>query len=278
MQKDRIRLCIEKDGTIYKLTSIYLLKDGSFKIDVPYCNYNKGSITKFRMRYGPRYSEISEDRWVQEFTLTNRPQLSIHASGFVQFSGKGIISGIDKSTGKVKGAGLQSAPLTTPIQSGPTFSVQIWGLQHFDKKPSKSSEDFIYIEKDFTLRENMKGGMPNTYLFEGWIFPSELYSKYIKNVSGYEEITMIFPHYRPSPYAIFTLRVVRLYSVKSFIAILPIFTDTKFPIKNNFGFIINTPSEQSRKSDGEAEMMFAIFPNNLDSESPTSLDKYGDYL
>ena len=50
--KNTIRICVEEDGIVYKVTSIHLLKDGSFKGDVPYCNFEeKGVIIKIPVQY-----------------------------------------------------------------------------------------------------------------------------------------------------------------------------------------------------------------------------------
>ena len=67
----------------------------------------------------------------QKFKSNAKIKLSIHQSGFTQFSGSGVISGINQKTGEIKGLGLQSKPLSTPINTGPTFGIVLWGLEHF---------------------------------------------------------------------------------------------------------------------------------------------------
>ena len=107
-KKDTFRICLQEEGVDYKVTSIYLSNDGSFKIDVPYCNIKQdGLIVKVPITSADE-EKIPYDKMIKVVLNSNRPQLSIHASGFVHFSGPGITSGIDPETGKSKGMGLRS--------------------------------------------------------------------------------------------------------------------------------------------------------------------------
>ena len=137
----KMRICLEENGVFYKITSIYLANDGSFKVDIPYCQYSKGLIIKFSPNYGPKYTCITEDKLKQKLSSLNRPQLSIHSSGFVQFSGQGVRSGIDPVTKLAKGVGVYSAPLNFPIESGPTFGVTFWGVKNFETIPKIEKGD-----------------------------------------------------------------------------------------------------------------------------------------
>ncbi len=68
--------------------------------------------------FRPGYRRVRHRRTVE---------LSIHPSGFVQFSAAGptrIISGTQRPFDIPKGLGLESHPITIPVDTGPTFSTQ----------------------------------------------------------------------------------------------------------------------------------------------------------
>ncbi len=58
--------------------------------------------------------QIPNEELLQEYTVDENTKLSIHESGFVQFSGGGIISGIDQQTGQPKGARKDRARQSLP--------------------------------------------------------------------------------------------------------------------------------------------------------------------
>lgn len=232
-----IRICLEKDGCVYKISSITLLSDGSFKLDVPYCQFKEAFLTKITPNYKSptkRYLvKISE----KNFTLRSRPQLSIHSSGFVQFSGPGVLSGVDKKTGIPKGLGVYSAPLSTPVQSGPTAGISFWGLEFFEKLLSKRKTDLIINEGQLINRFYKDESSLNSYLFEFFVF-SEKFDKYIRKTSRGEEATIWFPQYP----GLFTFPVLRLKNHSSFIGVIPFMVYSGFAEKVDFGFNFGGPA------------------------------------
>jgi hypothetical protein len=138
--KDRIRICIKEGKDSYKVTSIYLKSDGSFKLDFPYCEHKEGLLTKLSLPpnvYCKKESYVSyEER--ETFLVKNRPQLSVHTSGFVQISGPGIKSGIDQNT---------------QIRTGPTCSVLFWGLKNgYEKVVKPQTINYFIPDSAFTAR------------------------------------------------------------------------------------------------------------------------------
>lgn len=280
MSNKRVRLCIEENGKLYKTTSIYLLNDGSIKIDVPYCTFTEGAVAKLPISYGGK-SYTPYTKIVQMFSTNNRPQLSIHASGFVQFSGPGIRSGINDLTGEYKGIALQTFPLTTPIQSGPTFGIQLWGLKDkferlnlIDKKT-----DIIFKPKYFIIRKySSDDNNFNTYIFECWIFSEKEVGELIyKDADGDEVITMRFTNYRFAPCTPLTLKVVRLKTIGGFIGIHTVKAHTGFADKSSFGYILGSPSEPSESERGLFNVLMSFYPPTLfKDEDLTSLDHSSD--
>jgi hypothetical protein len=191
--------------------------------------------------------------------------LSIHASGFVQFSGKGVKSGIDNITGVGKGVSLQSTPLTRPVNTGPTCAVQLWGLEKgYETVKKLASNDFVYTKTDFVIRKySSEDTNFNTYLFEFFVF-SKNYLNRIRKTSVGEEITLKFPNYIHKRNAKFTLRVIRLRNLDSFIGVLPPFlTQTFFQDRFDFGFFLGSPAEKSKEYEGVWNVIHAICPSFL---------------
>lgn len=271
----RIKICIEKNGLIYNVTSIYLLSDGSFKIDVPYCPYDQGVAMKFPVDYRKRDFYISVNDVVEKFKSTNRPQLTIHASGFVHFSGKGIRSGIYTITGKPKGIGLYSRPLDNPIHSGPTAAVVVWGLDKFEFN-SNSGEKIINFREDHFTKRNIQTETdnltPNTYNLEIFVFPEKMAPGIIKMGNG-EVATFQFYNYAEQPGAIFTFPVIRLKNHSSFLGVLPFLTFTNFPFISEYGFQITSPSGLEKSMGSESFFCIkAEYPNFMFPDINETLD------
>ncbi|WP_133992275.1 hypothetical protein [Dinghuibacter silviterrae] len=268
--KGTFRIFAKEDGVTYKVSAIHLLNDGSFKVDVPYCPYEKGAIVKFPVRYAD-VEEIHSDSFIKAAISSARPQLSIHASGFVQFSGKGIISGIDSITGEIKGLGLQSKPLNRPVWSGPTFSISCWGLKIGFKIAKDIDEKGIFYDK-----EMFKNGLPleaiqclNTLTIEGWVLPfSDLNpeSKIFSSDAG-EMILASMP--LGKNIVVRPMRVIRLKSIPCIIGLLPSYRFTDFGSRYEFGFILSSPGEKSSANDGTWYVMHAICPDFGNGQYPS---------
>jgi hypothetical protein len=83
------------------------------------------------------------------FTTEDRVKLTYHTDGFAQFSSENpgrIISGRDPETGEPKGLGLLTRPLATPIVSGPSVGVTVWGIEEFEM--ADESEELITFEPE----------------------------------------------------------------------------------------------------------------------------------
>lgn len=275
---DRLRICVSEGDVVYKVTSIYLMSDGGFKLDVPYCTHERGLIQKWtlpeeaysKMRIVVPLSETGR------FLVRNRPQLSIHSSGFVQFSGPGIVSGIDKATGEYKGLGIQAPPLTTPINTGPTCGVVFWGLKDGYEVANKYDEINLIIPSEVFGYHPTATEYANAYQLEIWVFPAdEYYEKAIrKNPSnGDEYMALRFPNFLPAPNTAFLMRVVRLKGIKCFLALLPRAVHTQFAAKSPFGFHLNSPAEKVPSGWQSLHAMSPIPEGYLTEQELPSLDR-----
>jgi len=141
-------------------------RDGGVTVLFPYHRHTEGMITKVTAQAGQLAGPVRTSPQTL-YRVSGRIKLSIHASGFVQLSGEppaAVISGID-GQGHPKGFGVFSAPLTDPIQSGPTTIIVAYGLSEFQlAQPSRS---VLFDEGD------VEYAWPNSnaYAFHVWLFP-----------------------------------------------------------------------------------------------------------
>lgn len=277
-KKDRMRICVREGDIHYKVTSLYLMSDGGFKLDVPYCSHERGAVEKWNIpenAYSKMHFSIPRSE-ATSFIVRNRPQLSIHPSGFVQFSGPGITSGIDKETGKHKGLAIQTLPLTTPINTGPTCGVVFWGLKEGYATTDKFDDlNFVIPKEVFAYHPTKKGEEANAYHLEFWVFPAdEYYERTIrKDPLGNEYMALRFPNFLPAPNTAFVMRVVRLKSIRCFLALLPRATHTKFAAVSPFGFHLNSPAEKTAKGWTSLHAMSPIPDGYLTEQDLPSLDR-----
>lgn len=198
---------------------------------------------------------------IQKFALDGKAKITMHVSGFVQFSGKGITSGIDKTTGKIKGMGLFSSPLDKPIESGPTLGAMIWGLSSGYTKIDENVKNLIlYRDEDYYYRSASKEDY-NCYLLEIFVFP-EIMKKQVRGGSSGLYMYHQFFQYREKPGAIFKLRVIYLNNFPSFLGILVTRSDAEIAAKSPYGFQLNPPSgaEEYRSGRLVRPGMMAVYP------------------
>lgn len=218
-------------------------------------------MCKFDVDYSQRDIILYHDAVIKEVSINKEIKLSIHNSGFVQFSGKGILSGIDKHTGQIKGMGLWSSPLVKPI-CGPTFGFTFWGLPGFEqcmKEKNSNKNTIIFDKTDFYYRHCNRLNW-NGYIIEGFFLRQEL-SKGIKYVNRIPTITLQLPNYE-IPRAVFTLKVIFLEDSPGFIGLLASKTKLNFPKEFTTGYTIGGPSGNIRIINGKriGTWMFCQFP------------------
>ena len=90
---------------------------------------------------------------------SNGIKLSHHRSGFVQFSGGGIVSGPGNA-----GIQVQSWPLSQPV-SGPAFAVTMFSIEGYSKKAISDVACFFPGDELAPCKEN------GALVIEGFYFP-----------------------------------------------------------------------------------------------------------
>lgn len=245
---NRTTVCIKENNNIYKIISVCAnKKDGSINIFFPYCKEKKAYIYQHKHKYKGGLQTIKKSQITKEFIVDKTTKLSIHISGFVQLSGKGILSGIDNSTGKPKGIGIFSSPLDKPVSSGPTFIFQCWGVSTgFELLAEKKSDtQYIILDKnknDFTERifKKQKFKEFNTYILEFFIFPKEA-NKFVYDYYGEPFIDHIIYNYIHNPGAMFAHPVLDIKNFPGVICVFPVLAETLHDNKLEYGYCLGSP-------------------------------------
>ena len=132
-------------GVLHKITKLCPYKGKAFAAMVPYHSAREGLLIKQPIRYDRHLYRSALNKGVL-YTADDQVKLSVHFSGFVQFSGVNggrIESGRHKKTREPKGIGIVGPPIK--VDTGPLFGIQVWGLDQFDTidTPRKSMCEFV---------------------------------------------------------------------------------------------------------------------------------------
>lgn len=179
----------EKDGTVYKLCKVLFSADGSYFVTSPYHRADKAILIKATVNYALDKMDIPFKQAVDLASAEDdekRIKLSHHASGFVQFSGQGITSGID-SAGNIRGIGVMSWPLVSPVR-GPAFGITILGVEQFQQASKVKGDSCLFKHEELTP---IPGA--NLLCLEGYYFPP-LWRRFIRTErDGTKTISMVHP-------------------------------------------------------------------------------------
>lgn len=253
-------IVLQDRGELYKISKVILHRDGSFSLAIPYCEEEQGCVFKNYVDYDLYKFTIAKDQMIQKFSLDGHAKVTMHVSGFVQFSGKGITSGVDKTTGKIKGMGLFSSPLDRPIKTGPTLGAMIWGLSSGYLKFEGGDKDaLVFRDEDYYYRHTSKESY-NCYLVEIFVFPGVMKIQVRQDLSGLYIYNQFF-QYRGKPGAIFKLRVIYLIGFPSFLGILVTRSNAQIA-ESPYGFQLSTPSGAEEYINGKLMRpgMCAVYP------------------
>ena len=154
------------DGVRRKMCKLLLHDDGSYFLTVPY--HPSGKVLLARMRVNYPHPEKNRIEPPVDFALLDddehRLKLSHHPDGFVQFSGKGILSGVH-SDGTPKGMGLRSWPIAKP-PAGPAIGITILGANAFAEAGPARATDV-----EFRAEEMVRNPWDTGYLIEFYYMP-----------------------------------------------------------------------------------------------------------
>jgi hypothetical protein len=243
-----------RDGDhLYKVSKILFLSDGGFSFFVPYLNdaafqksicyrYPVDSISYETTSYGVIPGSV------MDVFIADKPvKLSYHFDGFTQLSG--ILAGTIKSgkttDGFPKGLAVYTAPLLTPIESGPSIGCLYWGLNKFTQiamnGETSIKRNTIILDGDAAYFRQCNSETYNSYFLEMFVFPARLSDLIYKDSMGQEFIFLSFPNFECSN-AAFLFRVIRLPNCNSFMGLL--LNKTKHGYSSAAGYTMSGPTDK----------------------------------
>ena len=148
-----------------KVCKLIFGSDGSYYVTAPYHSVEKAMLFKAEVDYNTSSQLIAMDQTIDLSTLDEgRLKLSHHASGFVQYSGDGVLSGLDEN-GTPKGMGLFADKLEN-VGSGPAFGMGIKGIDCLATTKKNSKHDILIRENEITPLTESNGIMLEGHYFQ----------------------------------------------------------------------------------------------------------------
>jgi hypothetical protein len=245
------------------ITKIIGLNGGGFSVLAPYHKARSGFLFKLPVEpdvlLTPGEFAVSWDD-VVGFTAEDRVKLSYHTDGFAQFSSETpgrIISGRDPSTGQPKGLGLLTHPLRTPIWSGPSVGVTVWGLEEFEETAQDNAPLVLFEPDEFYFR----GCTPNEA--NGWIlsiyaFPINVIPP-VRFHGGSMVIDAAIEGLNGSLAAVVRLKVIHLREERVFLGVFVNRVITSFVSKS--GWCLQGPGDYTR--DRKGHVLMGIYPREM---------------
>jgi len=252
-----------------RVTKVLTYPDGGFAVFAPYHSSRSGYLLMYDANYMPRLQWVGPGATVKEYTAQDRVKLSYHGDGFVQFSGAGssIVSGRDEA-GNPRGMGLLSQPLTSPITSGPSVGLTLWGLDGFEEHlRRKSGEEVIHFgEADFVGGQYSPPGW-NAYCLEFFVLPN-VPSEALRSQGGHFRAALQFFNFEV-PGTIFVLHLLPLQAYNNMLGVLARRVCQHFAAAS--GFSLAGPSRILSRdgSSPQARFISAVYPNPTQRDAPS---------
>lgn len=254
-------ILLDVGGESYKISKISLHKDGGFDFHFPYNDSKIGILYKTTHDYTQTESHSVISELKEKYSISSKVKLSIHASGFTQFSGPNITSGLHWFTNEPKGLAVFSSPLTNPITTGPTFNMSLSSLEGFAKYAGvpKKREKIIKFSADNIYNGEIQSSL---YVLEGFIFTAELLEK-VKQLNGEHYLKMRMPNFEDSN-AEFYFKIIFLKKINSFMALSmrKVVLDPSLSHSNQLIYSIGGPGGNQRMLHNRpvADLLFAHYP------------------
>jgi hypothetical protein len=183
-------ITLELGGSTYKLCRIFFGKDGTYYVTSPYHQIKTAFLLKATVNYdtGEQYIPVADALDSAEFDDEDgRIKLSHHPSGYLHFSGKGVLSG-KAEDGAIKGIGVQSWTLDRPAR-GPAFVVSINGIESLETTASTAKDTCSFVDSELSLLPD-----PKTIVLEGHYFPS-LWRRFVRRSQhDWPELSVTHPN------------------------------------------------------------------------------------
>jgi hypothetical protein len=187
------RVVVETPAGMFKICRIFFGADGSYYVTSPYHPRMRAVLWKTTLNYTKQTRTIALRQAIdlaQIRSLGAQLKLAHHPDGFLQFSGKGVLSGRTKD-GKIKGIGIQTWSLNRPVY-GPAFSLTLRGIEAFEPASATLNPNDVV----FTLAETP--AVPNTrpeldgVILEGFYF-HPLWHRFVRSRNARPTISVTHP-------------------------------------------------------------------------------------
>ena len=175
MAAGKYTVVYEKSGKLFKLCRIWFGGDGTYYVSSPYHPARKALLFKISVNFAKSSMDVSLDDAVDLGTTEDENRdlkLSHHPDGFVQFSGRGVLSG-RYGDGRPRGMGVRSWPLARPTR-GPAFGLTIRGVEHFAQASELPADAVVFREEEVV---HVSG--EDALMLEGHYFPA-LWRRFIR--------------------------------------------------------------------------------------------------
>jgi len=251
-----IALLEGRDSEPVKVTKIIGYKDG-FGVLVPYTAAREGWAAKIPVDYRQGTANVAAAE-TQAFTAEDRVKFSYHADGFAQFSGENpgaIRSGRDER-GQPKGLAVQTWPHGTLIETGPTFAIQLWGLNGFQRVHGGRNSTWIFDERDYLYRDCGPDDW-DSYVIEGFLFTGH-FRPHVR-IDARDRIVLPLWHraYEGGKGGQLDFRIVQEHNSGMMVAVLV--SRTRIESESECGFILNGPSDIP-DDEGKGAVLMAQYP------------------
>ncbi len=191
MPVGKYTIVYETGGVRRKLCKVLFGSDGSYYVTSPYHPAKKVFLCKMPVNYAYNDFEVPFNELLDSGSAEDddhRLKLSHHPDGLIQFSGQGIVSGLDEQ-GQIKGMGVRSWPLTQPPR-GPAFIIGMRGVEHFQVAEKASKGDCLFTEQDVIP---IPGVDALVFVLEGHYFPP-LWRRFAQlEPDGTHSISVVYP-------------------------------------------------------------------------------------
>jgi hypothetical protein len=261
---DRFTIAYEKSGTIYKLCKVIFGADGSYYVTAPYHGQNRAALFKATINFNKQVQTVAKDSFIDVAVADDddqRIKLSHHPDGFLQFSGKGIISGPNAN-----GISIKSWSLGMPAK-GPAFGITIRGIDAFKTAPKVTKEFCVFRHDSMYLAPDI-----NTFHLEAYYFSSPMRRFIRKNVDGEPIISVSHPNGTALPLKV--LVGPNDFISPGFLAVELYATNQPKPLEDS-SFTFSSSTGNLRKNEkGEllGDGLYCIYPSPPDMENARSLN------
>ncbi|EMI51897.1 hypothetical protein RSSM_06661 [Rhodopirellula sallentina SM41] len=257
-------IIIESDGKRRKFAKLLFTGDGSYSLTAPYHSAKKAVLSKMTVNYDTDEQLIAFGDALELSELDEgRLKITHHRSGFVQYSGDGVRSGLGDD-GKPKGLGVFSRPLEE-VGSGPAVGAGVQGIEQLEETTKCSKHDLMVDINEIPKLPRSNGVMLELHYFQPpirrFVFKDSKGRNRIDIIHPAGFIVPMFAIHAPEDCELPGLIGVELYG-------------QKFGYGET-GFSLSGPGEKERlneKGEKVADVLGCIFPRPTDFDGATSLD------